>query len=80
MKDHIVKFFIGAFGTSLIVIFRDVPRLPGFSHVPYWWVTAIVFMITGGIMTVIWQIGDDNPWRSFYFGVTWPALISLLTA
>jgi hypothetical protein len=78
MQDHITKFLIGAFGSFLIIMFRDVPSLPGLSHFGYWWVRAI-FVVAGGLLTIVWQIGDDSPLRSFYFGATWPALISLVT-
>lgn len=79
MNEHLEKFLIGAFGTSLIVLFRDLPKLPGFTHIPYWWGSASIFIVSGGLLTIIWQIEDRNPWRSLYFGVTWPALISLVT-
>jgi hypothetical protein len=79
MKHHIIKLLIGAFGTALVIMFRDMPQLPGLSHIGYWWPSAVVFVVSGGFLTIIWQIGDENPWRSFYFGITWPALISLLT-
>ncbi len=79
MKEHLLKFGVGAFGTFLLFLFRDVPYLPGLAHVGYWWVRAI-FIVTGGVMTIVWQIGDENVLRSLYFGVTWPVLISAVTA
>jgi hypothetical protein len=78
MRAHVIKFLIGAFGTFLIFEFRDVPALPGLSHFSHW-LALVIFMASGGFSTVICQIGDEAPFRSFYFGLTWPALISLVT-
>jgi hypothetical protein len=78
MKEHVTKFLIGAFGTFLIVMFKDVSSLPMLKHFTYA-VGTLVFIASGGFATVICQIGDKAPFRSFYFGCTWPALISILT-
>jgi hypothetical protein len=78
MREHVIKFLIGAFGTFLIVMFRDVPSLPMLSHFTYL-VGVMIFIASGGMSTVICQIGDKAPIRSFYFGLTWPAFISVVT-
>jgi len=78
MRDLLTKFLVGAFGSFLLIMLRDVPLLPGLTHLGYWWIRAI-FVIAGGISTIVWQIGDDSPLRSFYFGLTWPLLISVVT-
>jgi phosphotransferase system glucose/maltose/N-acetylglucosamine-specific IIC component len=76
-KELLKKFFSGAFGTFLLLCVRGIPPLPGIaSHVSYVWLGA-GFVVSGGIATLTWQVGDDQPIRSFIFGMTWPALVAL---
>ena len=78
-KELLIKFFSGSFGSFVLLFLRGLPVLPGIGPViPHYWVGA-GFVISGGIATLIWQAGDDAPFRSFIFGLTWPALIAALT-
>ena len=78
LKPYLIKFFCGAMGSFLIVAFRDLPALPGLSHLGYLAI-RLAFIAIGGALTILWQVGDENVWRSLYFGLTWPALISVVT-
>lgn len=73
-----LKFLSGAFGSFLLLAMRGMPPLPGLVHVGYLWL-GIIFVVSGGRVTMIFQIGDENLIRSFIFGVTWPPLIAALT-
>ena len=74
----LIKFGCGAFGSFLLLALRGVPPLPGIGAVAHFWV-GIGFVISGGLITLIWQVGDDQPIRSFIFGLTWPPLVAALT-
>lgn len=78
MKNLLIKFFCGAFGSFLLLALRGIPPLPGIAHLSSLWIGS-VFVVTGGIITLIWQVGDEQPIRSFIFGLTWPPLIAALT-
>jgi len=78
-KRLAIKFGCGAFGSFLLLAIRGIAPLPGIgSSVSHLWI-GIGFVVSGGIITLIWQVGDDQPIRSFIFGLTWPALIAALT-
>jgi hypothetical protein len=67
------------FGSFLLLALREIPPLPGIGpEVGHLWV-GIGFLVSGGIMTPIFQPGDENPMRSFIFGLTWPPLVAALT-
>lgn len=75
----VLQFFAGAFGSFVLLMFRDLPPLPGLGHnLSHWWL-GIIFVITGGITTAIFQAGDDSVGRAFIFGLTWPPLIASIT-
>ncbi len=74
----IYKFFCGAFGSFLLLAIRDIPPLPGLGHISHAWL-GVIFVVSGGITTIIFQIGDDNYLRSLIFGLTWPPLIAAIT-
>ena len=58
---------------------RALALVPGIGpETGHLWV-GIGFVISGGIITLIWQVGDDQPIRSFIFGATWPPLVAALT-
>lgn len=79
MKSLLIKFSCGAFGSFLLLAVRGIPPLPGIgAHVSYLWV-GTGFVLSGGLITLIWQAGDEQPIRSFIFGLTWPPLIAALT-
>jgi|HubBroStandDraft_2_1064218.scaffolds.fasta_scaffold25936_4 hypothetical protein len=71
------KFFSGAFGTFCLLLIRGLPPLPWLSHYANIWWLGAVLTVSGGVVTVIWD--DDHPFRSFYFGATWPAMVAALT-
>ncbi|MGA8150437.1 MAG: hypothetical protein WB952_05765 [Terriglobales bacterium] len=73
-----IKFLCGAFGSFLLLAFRGIPPLPGLGQLSYIWLGGI-FVVSGGITTIIFQIGDENAIRSFIFGLTWPPLIAAIT-
>jgi hypothetical protein len=75
----LVKFGCGVFGSFLLLALRGVPPLPGIGpEVSHLWL-GIGFIVSGGITTLICQAGDENPIRSFIFGLTWPPLVAALT-
>lgn len=74
----IYKFFCGAFGSFLLLAIRDIQPLPGLGHISHAWL-GVIFVVSGGITTIIFQIGDDNYLRSLIFGLTWPPLIAAIT-
>jgi hypothetical protein len=74
----LVKFGCGVFGSFLLLALRGIPPLPGIGpEVGHLWL-GIGFIVSG-ITTLIFQAGDENPIRSFIFGLTWPPLIAALT-
>lgn len=73
-----LKFLCGAFGSFVLLAIRGMPPLPGLGHIRDMWL-GLIFVLTGGILTLIFQIGDENEIRSFIFGLTWPPLIAALT-
>jgi hypothetical protein len=74
----VIKFFCGAFGSFLLLAIRDIPPLPGLAHVNHQWL-GVIFVASGALVTLIFQYGDDNPIRSFIFGLSWPPLIAAIT-
>jgi len=79
IQQLLIKFGCGAFGSFLLLALRGVPPLPGIGlQMSHLWV-GIGFVVSGGVITLIWQVGDEQPIRSFIFGLTWPALIAALT-
>jgi hypothetical protein len=78
MKKHLLKFACGAFGTFLLLAVRGIPLLPGLGGLDNLWI-GLVFIVSGGLVTLIFQIGDENLIRSFIFGLTWPPLIAAFT-
>ena len=75
----LVKFGCGAFGSLLLLALRGMPPLPGIGPGPgHFWLSA-GFVVSGGVITLIWQVGDDQPIRSFLFGLMWPPLVAALT-
>jgi hypothetical protein len=79
LSKTLIKFGCGVFGSFLLLALRGIPPLPGIGpEVGHLWV-GIGFMVSGGITTLIFQAGDENPIRSFIFGLTWPPLIAALT-
>jgi hypothetical protein len=74
-----IKFCCGAFGSFLLLAVRGMPPLPGIgAEVGHLWI-GFGFVISGGMITLIWQVGDEQPIRSFIFGLTWPPLIAAFT-
>jgi hypothetical protein len=56
-----IKFACGAFGSLLLLALRGIPPLPGIgTEVGHLWV-GIGFVVSGGVITLIWQVGDDQP-------------------
>ena len=79
LQRVLIKFGCGAFGSFLLLAIRGIPPLPGIGpEASQLWI-GVGFVVTGGIITLIWQVGDDQPIRSFIFGLTWPPLIAALT-
>ena len=83
IQKLLIKFGCGAFGSflllALLLALRGIPPLPGIGpETGHLWV-GIGFVVSGGIITLIWQVGDDQPIRSFIFGATWPPLVAALT-
>ncbi len=71
------KFSCGGFGTFCLLLFRGIPPVPGLQdHVGYWWV-GVILMVSGGFVTHIWD--DKHNFRSWFFGLTWPALVAAVT-
>jgi hypothetical protein len=68
LQKVLIKFGCGAFGSFLLLAIRGIPPLPGIGP------EASQLWIGVG-----WQVGDDQPIRSFIFGLTWPPLIAALT-
>jgi hypothetical protein len=71
------KFFSGALGTFTLLLVRGLPTVPWLGRpINIWWL-GLILVITGGLVSVVWD--DDNSFRSFYFGATWPPLLAALT-
>lgn len=47
------------------------PTVAGSEH--YLWVSG-AFIISGGIVAYYWN--DEQEWRSFVMGLSWPALVA----
>jgi len=78
LQKLLVKFGCGAFGSFLLLALRGIPPLPGIGpEVGHLWLG--VGVVSGGLITLIWQVGDEQPIRSFSFGLTWPPPIAALT-
>jgi len=80
MKDAVRKKIIpGCLGSLVMEILRYYkirilaaqPPVPGAEH--YWWV-SVLFIFSGGIVAYYWD--DENAWRSFVMGLSWPALVA----
>jgi hypothetical protein len=79
LQKLLIKFGCGAFGSFVLLAIRGIPPLPGIGpEAGHIWV-GLGFTVSGGIITLIWQVGDEQPIRSFIFGLTWPPLIAALT-
>lgn len=79
LQKLLIKFACGAFGSFLLLALRGMPPLPGIgSEVGHLWI-GMGFVVSGGIMTLIWQVGDEQPIRSLIFGMTWPPLVAAFT-
>jgi len=73
------KFLPGTFGGVCIEIIRlykiyvvgVLPAIPTAAH--YWWVSAIFILCAGGVAHV-WN--DKHALRSFYIGLSFPALVA----
>jgi len=79
----LLKFGLGVFGSFLLLAIRDIPPLPGLAglfggSISHSWI-GVIFLLSGGVVTLIFQVGDENVIRSFIFGLTWPPLIAALT-
>ena len=78
-QELLIKFGCGAFGSLLLLALRGMPPLPGIGpQIGHLWV-GVSFVVSGGVITLIWQVGDNQPIRSFLFGLMWPPLIAALT-
>ena len=79
LQKLLIKFGCGAFGSFLLLAIRGIPPLPGIGSAGgHFWV-GIGFIVSGGLITLIWQVGDEQPIRSFLFGLTWPQFVAALT-
>jgi hypothetical protein len=78
MKKYLLKFACGAFGSFLLLAVRGIPPLPGLGGMSHP-ILGLIFVVSGGLVTLIFQIGDENAIRSLIFGLTWPPLIAALT-
>jgi hypothetical protein len=79
LQKLLIKFGCGAFGSFLLLALRGIPPLLGLGQeVGHLWI-GIGFVVSGGLITLIWQVGGDQPIRSFLFGLMWPPLIAALT-
>jgi hypothetical protein len=77
MDSFARKFFSGALGTFALLLVRGLPALPWLGRSMNIWWFGVILVATGGLVAVVWD--DDHPFRSFYFGATWPALLAALT-
>jgi hypothetical protein len=75
LRAAIARFVAGGFGAFCLVMFRGLPITP-WSGDHYWW-TGVIFVGAGGLASAIWN--DDNLIRTFYFGLTFPMVLSALT-
>jgi hypothetical protein len=73
LRATILRFLVGAFGTFLMVALRGLPLVP-MSGNHYF---GIILGASGGIVSTIWM--DDNLFRTIYFELTWPLMLSALT-
>lgn len=79
LQELLIKFGCGGFGSFLLLALRGMPPLPGIGpELGHLWL-GVGFVVSGGVITLIWQVGDDQPIRSFLFGLMWPPLIAALT-
>jgi len=58
------------------MMFKGLPPVPGFGRYTFYWLVSLVFVISGGLVAVIWD--DDHLLRSFIVGLSWPALVAAL--
>lgn len=70
-------FCYGAFGTLCLLLLRGLPPVQWVGHYPSrWGAIGSLFIVVGGILSMIW--GDEDPFRAFYFGLTWIPLLAAL--
>ena len=73
------KFIPGTFGGCCVEAVRlykihvlgILPMVPGSEK--YWWISALFVLCAGGV-AYYWD--DDNALRSFYVGLSFPALVA----
>ena len=67
LERLLIKFGCGAFGSFVLLAIRGIPPLPGIGpEVGHLWI-GTGFVVSGGIMILIWQVGDEQPIRSLIF-------------
>ncbi|MGC2818799.1 MAG: hypothetical protein WA198_03890 [Candidatus Sulfotelmatobacter sp.] len=67
VRDFLIKFFSGAFGSLVLLAIRGIPPLPGIGSQADHLYVGIGFVVSGGIATIIWQAGDDAPIPLIHF-------------
>ncbi len=73
------KIIPGCLGSLVMEVMRlyKIRILAAQAAVPnaehYWWV-SVFFILSGGIVAYYWN--DENDWRSFVMGLSWPALVA----
>jgi hypothetical protein len=76
------KFVPGCFGGVCVEVLRlykihiagSLPGVPNSEH--YWWVSVLFILCAGGVAHY-WN--DKHALRSFYIGLSFPALVAAFT-
>lgn len=76
LRNKIIPGCLGSFVMEGLRFYKIhvlgvLPVISDSDH--YIWVSA-VFVISGGIVTYYWN--DEQEWRSFVMGLSWPALVA----
>jgi hypothetical protein len=76
LSAKIIPGFLGSAAMEILRFYKikvlaTAPDVPNAAH--YWWV-SVLFMLTGGVVAHYWD--DENGWRSFVIGLSWPALVA----
>ena len=75
-----MSFLFGVIGGALGELLkwyalRESPNLPAYLRSPFYWVITVLMILAGGVLVLIQNVSDDNPWLAVNVGLTAPLIL-----